>query len=126
MKGAIRSNSPQSEEEASNHSYLEDSDKVVAVSALKLAQFPNTESRFFQTMSEALAAYYDAVTRDEAMQSERNALRQVLNKMSDALERKQVSLRQDLANAEQAEDYRIKGELLTANLHQVERGTDGY
>ena len=112
----------QSEKSANDHTYLEDKDKVVAVSALKLAQFPNTESRFFETMSEALSAYYDAVIRDETMQSERNALRQVLDKMSAALERKQVSLRQDLANAEQAEDYRIKGELLTANLHQVERG----
>ena len=113
---------PPSEEESNDHTYLEDSDKVVAVSALKLMQFPNTESRFFPTMSDALSAYYDAVTRDEAVQSNRNALRQVLNKMSAALERKQVSMRRDLANAEQAEDYRIKGELLTANLHQVERG----
>ena len=112
----------QSQAEEDAHTYLEDGDKVVAVSALKLAQFPNTDSRFFETMNEALSAYYDALIRDEAMQSERNALRQVVDKMSAALERKQVSLRQDLANAEQADDYRIKGELLTANLHQVERG----
>ena len=112
----------QSEESANDHTYLKDEDKVVDVSALKLTQFPNTESRFFETMSDALSAYYDAVIRDEAMQSERNTLRQVLDKMSAALDRKQVSLRQDLANAEQAEDYRVKGELLTANLHQVERG----
>ena len=110
----------QSKEDA--NTYLEDGDKVVAVSALKLAQFPNTDSQFFETMNEALSAYYDALIRDEAMQSERNALRQVVDKMSAALERKQGSLQQDLANAEQADDYRIKGELLTANLHQVERG----
>ena len=116
---SVKHSQPQAE---SNRAYLRDSDKVVAVSALRLAQFPNTESRYFETMSEALSAYYDAVIRDEAMQSERNTLRQILNKMTAALERKQVSLRQDLANAEQAEDYRIKGELLTANLHQVERG----
>ena len=112
----------QSEESANNHTYLEDEDKVVAVSALKLTQFPNTESRSFETMSEALYAYYSAVIRDEAMQSERNTLCQVVDKMSAALDRKQISLRQDLANAEQAEDYRIKGELLTANLHNVDRG----
>ena len=101
---------------------LEEEDKVVAVSALKLAQFPHTESRCFATMSEALAAYYDAVIRDETMQAERHTLRQVLDKLSEALDRKQISLRQDLANAEQAEDYRIKGELLTANLHRIDRG----
>ena len=122
VEGGDSVEQPELGEEAAYHTKLESSDKVVAVSALKLAQFPNTESRSFQTMSDALSAYYDAVIRDEAIQSERNALRQVLNKMSHALERKQVSLRKDLANAEQAEDYRIKGELLTANLHQVERG----
>ena len=116
---SVKHSQPQAE---SNRAYLRNSDKVVAVSALRLAQFPNTESRYFETMSEALSAYYDAVIRDEAMQSERNTLRQILNKMTAALERKQVSLRQDLANAEHAEDYRIKGELLTANLHQVQRG----
>ncbi len=109
----------QSQSESNN---LEEGDKVVAVAALKLAQFPHTESRFFETMSKALAAYYDAVIHDETMQSDRNGLRQVLDKMSGALVRKQVSLRQDLANAEQAEDYRIKGELLTANLHHTKRG----
>ena len=122
IEGANSVEQLEPEEGATYHTKLESSDKVVAVSALKLAQFPNTESRSFQTMSEALSAYYDAVIRDEAMQSERNALRQVLDKMTAALGRKQVSLRHDLENAEQAEDYRIKGELLTANLHQVERG----
>lgn len=112
----------QAVKDTNHHTHLAYEDKVVAVSALKLTQFPNTESRFFETMSEALSAYYDAVIRDETVQSERNVLRQILAKMSAALDRKQVSLRQDLANAEQAEDYRIKGELLTANLHHVERG----
>ncbi len=113
---------PELEEGANYTDRLDDGDKVVAVSALKLLQFPDTASCYFETMSEALTAYYDAITRDEAMQSERNTLRQVLGKITTTLERKQVSLRQDLENAEQAEDYRIKGELLTANLHNVERG----
>ena len=113
---------PTLEDSANAPDRLTDGDKVVDVSALKLMQFPNTESRYFETMSEALSAYYDAVTRNEAIQSERNALRQVLDKMTASLERKQVSLRQDLESAERAEDYRIKGELLTANLHHIERG----
>lgn len=113
---------PKLEESANDTNRLADGDKVVDVSALKLMQFPNTESRHFETMSEALSAYYDAVTRNDAMQSERNTLRQVLDKMTASLERKQMSLRQDLESAERAEDYRIKGELLTANLHQIERG----
>ena len=34
-----------------------------------------------------------------------------------------LRLNRDLANAEQAEDYRIKGELLTGNLHRIQRGS---
>ena len=101
---------------------VKDKNKVIAVSALELHQFPHTARRTFETMSQALSDYYDAIARAEAIQSERNALNQVIDKLRAAIDRKLVSLRRDLANAEQAEDYRIKGELLTANLHRVERG----
>ena len=102
--------------------HLNEADKLIAVSALKLDQFPNTESRPFETMSEALSAYYDVIGRNEAIQAERNTLNQILARMQTATDRKLVSLRQDLANAEQAEDYRIRGELLTANLYRTNRG----
>ena len=94
----------------------------VAVSPLPLHQFHGGDSLTFDTMSEALNAYYDMVVVNESIQSERRALRQVLDKLLDAADRKIVRLKHDLANAEQAEDYRIKGELLTSNLHRIQRG----
>ena len=96
--------------------------RVVAVSALPLQQYANTTSRHYPTMSEALTAYYDAVILEAREQAERNALSQVLDKTKTAIERKLTQLKQDLANAVQSEEYRIKGELLTANLHRVAPG----
>ncbi|MCZ6678354.1 MAG: NFACT family protein, partial [Candidatus Poribacteria bacterium] len=64
--------------EANDHSQLSESDKIVAVSALKLHQFPRTDSRRFETMSDALCAYYDVIAHQAAIQSERNGLSQVL------------------------------------------------
>ena len=95
----------------------------VAVSPLPLHQFRGVDNLRFDTMSEALNAYYDMVVVKETIQSERRALRQVLEKLLDAADRKIARLKHDLANAEQAEDYRIKGELLTGNLHRIQRGT---
>ena len=101
---------------------LNDSKELVAISALELHQFPHTESIPFKTMSEALSAYHDGIARIEEIRSERHALDQVLNKLTAAIDRKLVSLHRDVANAEKSEDYRIKGELLTANLHRLKRG----
>jgi predicted ribosome quality control (RQC) complex YloA/Tae2 family protein len=101
---------------------LNDNNELVAVSALQLRQFPHTESIPFETMSEALSAYYDTIARVEAIKLERHTLNQVLDRLSVAIDRKLILLHKDLADSEKADDYRIKGELLTANLHCLKRG----
>ena len=101
---------------------LNDSNQLVAVSALQLRQFPHTEAIPFKTMNKALSAYYNTIDRVEAIKLERHTLNQVLDKLSTAINRKLVLLHQDLADSEKADDYRIKGELLTANLHSLKRG----
>ena len=92
---------------------------IVAATPMKLYQFPHAERQSFETMNEALSYYYDTIALKEAIRSVRQALNQALDKLMATIDRKLVALHQELANAEQAEDYRIKGELLTANLHRV-------
>ena len=96
--------------------------EVVAVSPMKLCHLPHTDIRPFDTMNEALNDYYDTLALKEAVRSERHALNQVLDKMMATIDRKIAALNRDLATAEKAEDYRIKGELLKAHLHLVSRG----
>lgn len=100
----------------------EDNDPV-AVSPCPLHQFHGVDSLEFNTMSEALNFYYDMVVTKETVQSKRHTLRQALEKLLDTVDRRIARLTEDLANAEQAEDYRIKGELLTGNLHRIQRGS---
>ena len=95
---------------------------VLGVSILPLTQIENSEIKNFDTLSLALDFFHAMVATREMIQSQRYTLNQVLTKRHDAIERKLVSLRHDLKNADQAEQYRIKGELLMANLHQVEPG----
>ena len=101
---------------------LNDNNQLVAVSALRLRQFPHAESIPFETMNEALCAYYGTIDRVEAIKTERHTLNQVLDRLSTAIDRKLILLRKDLADSERADDYRIKGELLKANLHRLKRG----
>ena len=101
---------------------LNDNNQLVAVSALPLRQFPHNECIPFESMNEALCAYYGTIARVDAIKTERHTLNQVLDKLSSAIDRKLVLLQQELADSEKADDYRIKGELLKANLHRFKRG----
>lgn len=110
--------------DASNASpqLLFDGTEPIAASPMPLHQFSDATSQTFGTVSEALCAYYDAITLKEAMASERRALTQALDKQRNLLQRKAKGLQDDLARAEKSEDYRIQGELLLANLHRISRG----
>ena len=101
---------------------LMDNGEPIAASPLPLHQFPQASCQAFDTMNEALGAYYEAITLKERIASEKRALTQALKKQENLLQRKAEGLYTDLARAESAEDYRIQGELLLANLHAVTRG----
>ena len=97
-------------------------DTPVTAAALELRQFPETTPEHFPTMNTALAAYYTAITLQEQIASERRTLEQAISRQAELLQRKADALQADLARAEQAEEYRIQGELLLANLHLLTRG----
>ena len=101
---------------------LMDGDEPIAASSMVLRQLPHAASQAFDTMSDALAAYYEAITLKENIDSERRALTQALTKQENLLQRKAEGLQTDLERAEKSEDYRIQGELLLANLHAITRG----
>lgn len=103
---------------------LIDSDGPLAASALPLQQFPNATVQAFDTMNDAVAAYYDAITLRERIISEQNVLKQALKKQKNLLRRKAKALQNDLERAEKSEDYRIQGELILANLHTMTRGQE--
>ncbi len=101
---------------------LMDEDVPLAVSPMPLHQLPDATSQTFDTMSDALTAYYDAITLNESIASERRSLTQALTKQENLLQRKAEGLHTDLERAEKADDYRIQGELILANLHAITRG----
>ncbi len=101
---------------------LTDAENPITASPMLLHQFPNATSQAFDSMSEALTAYYDAITLKENKASEKHTLRQALEKQKSLLQRKEKKLCEDLERAEKSEDYRIQGELILANLNKITRG----
>ncbi|HIE26104.1 TPA: fibronectin/fibrinogen-binding protein [Candidatus Poribacteria bacterium] len=104
------------------HVSATDETDVIAASALPLMQFPEMKRLPFESMSEALEYFYQCVILKENIAIQRNALTQTLNKKRAAAENKLTALSEDLHTAENADDIRIKGELIISNLHKIKRG----
>lgn len=91
-------------------------------SALPLTHLPATDTETFATMSECLEAFYHGkAERDAVKQRMHDLLRLVVNERNKN-EKKIEKLRETKQKAEDARQYQIYGELITANIYQITRG----
>lgn len=74
------------------------------------------------SLSAALEAFYDGRDRRDRIQQRSASLRKLVKTHMERCEKKLALQEEELLNAEKMEDYRIMGELLTAQLHMVPRG----
>jgi len=94
---------------------------VLAVSATRLQQFQDGHAVEIPTISEALEYFYERLTTKETLQAERAAILQAVKKKCDAVQQKYDSLNQQLEVAENADELKVMGDLLIANLYKIER-----
>ena len=79
-------------------------------------------SERFETISEAMDAFYRARDRAERIKQKSAALHRVLKNNIELCERKLALQQEALLGSERMEEYRVKGELLTASLHLAKKG----
>lgn len=90
-------------------------------SAVKLTLIQG-ELRTYDSISDCMEEYYgDKALRDTVKQKTSDLLRFLHNELSKNI-KKMTKLEEDLAEAGDAEQYRIKGELLFASLHLMRKG----
>ena len=80
------------------------------------------KSEAFPTISEAMDAFYRTRDRSERIQQKSAALHRALKKNIERCERKLALQQEALLGSQRMEEYRLKGELLTANLHLAQKG----
>jgi len=99
-----------------------DGQDVIEVSAINLQQFQGSHAIRFPDISGALEFFYQSLTEKEALLSEKAAVLQAVKKKYELHREKYESLAEKLSTAENAEELRLKGELLIANLNRIQRG----
>ncbi len=97
----------------------------VILSALLLEQFsrePNRIIRAFDSMSAAAEAYYQQIAGRQQYDSLKTSLLSALSHRAAKTQKKREHLAATQRDVENADDYRIKGEMLTANMYRVQKG----
>ncbi len=88
-----------------------------------LAEFENGARRLdFDTLSQCLAWYFDHKQSSNRAKQKSSDLVKSVSAALDKLYLKKQRLSEDLLKAENSDDLRLYGELLTANLHLVKTG----
>ena len=76
------------------------------------------------SFSDALELFYSSRDRDERLKQRAGALVKQLTKLRDRLARKLSSQREELAGAADRDRKRELGDIITANLHRMQKGAD--
>jgi predicted ribosome quality control (RQC) complex YloA/Tae2 family protein len=99
-----------------------DGGDVLAVSPIALQQFRDGHAISFPTISDALEFFYRHRIAKESFMAEKAAVFQATKKKYEALQQKHESLKRQLEVSESADELKLKGDLLIANLHRIKRG----
>lgn len=80
--------------------------------------------RQFTSVSDMVSTYYQMLGESDRFHSEQRKLQRSLRQMIARREKKMEIHEENLREAEKADVWRIRGELLTANLHRIRPGMD--
>lgn len=100
-----------------------DSGRAIAFSSLELLQYDGLDT-FKGSMSEVLDRFYNSRLAVNKLSQQQNSLLKVVN---DELTRnyKKIALQEEaIAESQKGGEYKIWGELLTANLYRVQKGQE--
>lgn len=86
-------------------------------------QYQEGERKYYDSLSLMLDDFYYEKDRKTRIKEKSNDLETMIHRQIDKNKAKLEKLYLDLDNAKQSEQYKIKGELLMANLYNLQKGT---
>lgn len=100
----------------------DESGKPIEFSFMPLLQYGGLERKNFDSLNELLDEYYAQKDRAERLRQKGKDLYRLTQTLTERTQRKQVARKEELEESRDSEKYKIYGELLTANLWQLEKG----
>lgn len=105
--------------------YLDESGVPQEFYVLPLADYESgCKVEIFDTLSQAMESYFNRKTTSNRGRQKSNDLIKSVSGALDKMYLKRKRLSEDILKAENSEDLRLYGELLTANIHLIKPGMD--
>lgn len=105
--------------------YLDESGVPQEFYVLPLADYESgCKAEIFDTLSQAMESYFNRKTTSNRGRQKSSDLIKSVSGALDKMYLKRKRLSEDILKAENSEDLRLYGELLTANLHLIKPGMD--
>ena len=99
-------------------------DKIVEFSSIKLNQYEDLTEINFDRVSQAIESYYISKDIKDRINQRASAMKKSLQIKLDRVNNKIKKQNQELLGSEKADDYRVKGELLTSYIYMVQKGME--
>ena len=91
-------------------------------SFMPLLQYGDLPTKSYDSLNLLLDEYYAQKDRAERLRQKGKDLYRLVQTLTERTQRKQVARQEELEESRDSEKYKIYGELLTANLWQIEKG----
>jgi len=102
---------------------LTDMDNKTTFTALPYPSIEG-EKEHFNNLADLLDEYYENKAERDLVRQQTNDLSQLLNNERDKNKKKLKKLKRELKETEKADEYQVKGEVLTAFMHMAEQGME--
>ena len=100
----------------------DDNGKPSEFSFIPLMQYGNLATKSYESLNVLLDEYYAQKDKAERLRQKGKDLYRLTQTLTERTQRKQVARKEELEESRDSEKYKIYGELLTANLWQLEKG----
>ncbi|QGP92967.1 putative protein YloA [Neomoorella glycerini] len=96
--------------------------RPLAFAACELSQYQGLPREYFSTPSAACDSYYQARREQQLLEGARRSLEHILERELKRCYKKEGLQAATVAEAADAEKFRLAGELITANIYRLEKG----
>ncbi|MDO5138505.1 MAG: NFACT RNA binding domain-containing protein [Oscillospiraceae bacterium] len=120
--GFLRIKNALSDKELRSWNIVFDETRMVEFSFLPLLQYHSLKNETFENCSDLLEKYYSERDRELRLKNRSRDLSKQVRQLLERSIRKQESRKEDLISTQKADQKRLYGELLTANLNSFKRG----
>ena len=110
------------EQNACQPTLVEDGKKAIAFAPFPLQQFAQYEQKQLDSMSQLVEQFIGRKEQDNLFRQRTGDLERIINREMERCEKKLALQLEKVQEGEDAEHFKIWGELLTANLYQIKQG----